>query len=455
MQKKDREIRTLRFALKKQREQQPNPAQINVMLPPCDTEDADTTTSDHESDSRHKSPPSVFVQQTAGSKPQCTRALANHTTVVLTAPEAPKPSVALPLQEWAKAAKRISIQRQPYNTAPYPAASKSAASAAGGAGPRATPNPNTLHDAAQLLDKKAKYMAASGIQKAALPPQGMLTALVGHLAGDQDPTKQGHAMAQSVNTLRRGMWQIPPTLAPAMRPVSSPVLAPSPHSQRLCMRQPVQPVQVLPKITTCKVIAATISDYDREEVGFQMEPLSAEISSSSWAAANATACYIMEATTPTAAPESPAATTDTAYVMWDTPTPSQIAPASCNCVAATDQHFQGKGMVDSDSFSDHRDPSLDENCEGRPAVVAALRLEGADYVPSAKPSCLHSLSSLRQEVAQMHQTVLTLFDPGGSYMPIDKQRIRCLLTMCALPVFKTHSHHVAPERPCCKHAIRK
>jgi hypothetical protein len=391
MQKKDREIRTLRFALKKQREQQPNPAQINVMLPPCSTEDADTTPSDHEDDSRpvHKLPPSVFVQPTAGSKPQCTRALANCTTVRLAPPEAAKPFVASPLQDRAQAvrdaARRISPQRQPYNAAPYLAANKSAAAAAAGACPWATPPPNRLPDAAQLVDEKAKPMAADGMQEAILPPQAVLTTLVGHLAGDQAPINPGHTVAHCVNTLQRGRVQIPSTPEHSMRLVSSPVMPPYVHTQMLYMHppvQPVQPAQVLPKFSTCKVMTATTSDYDREEVGIQINPPSAEVSSSSSAAANASACNTMEVTTPTTAPESPAGPTDISYVMWDTLPPSLSAQASCNCAATTDQPSQGNGMVHRDSFSDQWDPGLDADSDGRSAVVATLQRDRVVATPT-------------------------------------------------------------------------
>lgn len=259
MQDKDREIRTLRYALKQQREQAADSGQMNFMSPLDGPETLDSDGDDDDYDLDHELLTSLFVKRSADGEPQYTRTPAKRTA--LNPPGQVRPPEPNP-QEAAEATRRIPRQRQPYRAAPYPAA-QDRPNPAATAAPRAGPNPSQVGrplDAAQLVDDKAKRMAADicrsikfdGMQEATLPPQAVLTTLAGHLAGDQPLISLGQDMARRVTTMLQGMRRQHVTPAHAFHLAASPVRAPLPGTQRLYARQPAQ---ALPKISTCKVVA--------------------------------------------------------------------------------------------------------------------------------------------------------------------------------------------------------
>jgi hypothetical protein len=279
MHDKDREIRTLRYALKRQQDRG-DTAQINFMREDVEGEDLDLEllaslnymspdwAEADEADLDQELLASLMVKRSAEDGPQFQRAPAKRAAFGPPLPAAANPSNAAAAAERTDPYRRVPRQRQPFDVAPYPAGpNRHGSAAAPGPGP-ATPTANRHPDAGQLVADKAKKMAADicrsikfdGMQEATLSPQAVLTCLAGHLVGDQSLTALGQNMARRVDAVLQGMRRTTP--APAVLNMatttmrhstalgSAPVLGR--NTPRLLSRQPLQ---VLPKISTCKIMA--------------------------------------------------------------------------------------------------------------------------------------------------------------------------------------------------------
>jgi thymidylate kinase len=277
MHDEDREIRTLRYALK---QQQHSGDTINLMGEDVEGEDLDlellTSLSfmspdweeADEADLDQELLASLMVKRSAEDGPHFQRAPAKRAAFGPPLPSAANASNAAAAAERTDPYRRVPRQRQPFDVAPYPAGPNRHASAAA-LGPRpATPTAHRQPDAGQLVADKAKKMAADicrsikfdGMQEATLSPQAVLTCLAGHLAGDQSLTALGQNMARRVDAVLQGMRRATPapavlntataTAHPSTALRSAPVL--SRNTPGLLSRHPLR---VLPKISTCKIMA--------------------------------------------------------------------------------------------------------------------------------------------------------------------------------------------------------
>lgn len=278
MQDKDREIRTLRYALKQQ-QGRADTAQINFMTEEADGEDLDWELlaslnymsaewgEVDEEDLDQELLASLMVKRSAEDEPHFKRApvkRAAFSPANTPAGSTPGPAA----QEKPDAYRRVPRERQPFDAAPYPAGTSRQAPTPAAAPRPSTPTANRYPDAGQLVSDKARKMAADicrsikfdGMQEAMLAPQAVLTCLAGHLAGDQSLTTLGQDMARRVASVLQGMRrgnQAPAAvlnMAAAPRPAATigSAAALGRNTPKLLSRLPMQ---VLPKISTCKVIA--------------------------------------------------------------------------------------------------------------------------------------------------------------------------------------------------------
>ena len=252
MHDKDREIRTLRYALK---QQQHSGDTINFMEEDLEGEDLDLELlaslnymspdwdNVDQADLDQELLASLMVKRTAEDEPQYKGAPAKRAAFSTHDPPAAKASAV-----------------------PCPAAPSRQAPAGSTHSP--PPVPTAHPDAGQLVADKAKKMAAEicrsikfdGMQEATLAPQAVLTCLAGHLAGDHSLTALGQSMARRVDAVLQGMRRNHP--APAVLNMATAAPRPSAclgssaalglSTPRLLSRHPMQ---VLPKISTCKVTA--------------------------------------------------------------------------------------------------------------------------------------------------------------------------------------------------------
>lgn len=375
LQDKDREIRTLQFALKMQRQQQANKTQFSHVAPMYSTKVADTATDD-EDDSNHELLPSVFVQQSAGSEPQCTRASVNHTT--LTPAEAARPPVASPLQERVQAAREAArhmpCRSQPYDAPATPTAHQGAYAAAEAS---IATSPNMLSYAAQAVGDEAKRMSAdicrglhvASMQDATLPPQAVLTTLAGHLARDQALINSGHDMASTPScgtTVLRGIVHEPLALGHALPLLASPGQSTHQNTQSdVC-----QPVQAVPGVTTaCKVMTKTAGDPDKQRGNMQVNP-PAQTIGGAWTPAYEAADCLLKAAVAVASSASATVPRDTAHMLWDSPVAPAPTQSSPRCFAATGKPFVGKDALAKLCFSETWDPGPAEDSDTLSAAAA-------------------------------------------------------------------------------------
>lgn len=256
MQDKDREIRTLRYALKRQQEQSGDTPQLNYM-----TTGVETDTEDEE-DLDQELLTSLFIKRPADDEPQYKRTPTKRTAFdpSTTNSQGSAGAAAARDQDKTDASRRVPRQRQAFNTPPYPAGTSRTGPTA--PPPAAAAAPSRYPDAGMLVSEKARKMAADicrsikfdGLQEATLPPQAVLTCLAGHLAGEQALIHLGQDMARRVAAVLQGMRRATQRPATVLNLTAAPrAYPPLPKPvQRLYSRHPVQ---VLPKISTCKVIA--------------------------------------------------------------------------------------------------------------------------------------------------------------------------------------------------------
>jgi len=282
MQDKDREIRTLRYALERQR---PDAAQINFMGDECLMEDIEQEAAEHDLDPDLYA--SLMIKRTAEEEPCLRRMPAKRTAIDPNAqsPYAPpKPNYSAPRDKTPTAPPRGST-RPPYHRQPVNPSPRALENNPSGRTQRAspsppnpaavpTPPPRQLR-AADLADQKARKLAADvcrsvkidGESEGTLPPQAILTCLAGHLAGDPGLIQLGREMASRVEAvlsdIKRAYRPAPHTVlnmtsvTTALRPGAG---WPKPPPAALMNKSKLPPGK---KTSTCKV-AGRINHMDAE-----------------------------------------------------------------------------------------------------------------------------------------------------------------------------------------------
>lgn len=274
LQDRDRQIKTLRFALQKQH--QPNTAQINMMgAADWEHEDfgmpSDEQCNEDELDQDLLA--SIFVKRPADVEPQYKRMPSKRVAINPNAPSpyAPPRPVYTPAVEPtapnhrdspSSAAHRMPRQRQPFQGPPRGTPGTLTSAPPGGGAPSHNQGGNSSKPtAAHLANERARKMAQDlcrsikldGMHECTLPPQAVLTCLAGHLAGVPSLVRLGQDMAQQVDSLIHKMKGNGPL--PAPNALNLATAMPSTLSLRQpAMRKPPS-YQRPHRISTCKVTA--------------------------------------------------------------------------------------------------------------------------------------------------------------------------------------------------------